>query len=228
MPTPIQIKQLETKLREYRKRYLPKKFHTLDESATRIMVNSLLTQVLGYSELDDVKTEYEIKGAYADYVIQLNRKKCFVVEVKAISIDLNEKHLRQSEGYAANEGIDWAVLTNGRQVELYRILYTKPLNTIKVFSFDLTDITQLDEAAEALIFLTKKSVLKGELETFWKRTNALSRESLAKALYSKETAKLLRKSLKKDTGISFSVEDILVALQMVILEKQEVKLKIKG
>jgi hypothetical protein len=70
------------------------------------MINSLLTDILGYKELEEAKTEYRIRFEYADYVIQVKRKKHFVVEVKPIAIDLSEGHLRQSLSYAANEGID--------------------------------------------------------------------------------------------------------------------------
>ena len=96
MATQHQTQQLEKRLREYRKRYLTKQQNLeLDESATRLMVNYFLTGVMGYVELDDIKTEYNIRGEYADYVIQLARKKHFVIEVKSIQIDLNERHLRK-------------------------------------------------------------------------------------------------------------------------------------
>ena len=48
------------------------------------MINSFLTDVLNYAELDDIKTEFSIKGTYADYVIQLDKKRQIVIEVKAI------------------------------------------------------------------------------------------------------------------------------------------------
>ena len=227
MATDLQIKNLTKNLREYRRQYLTKDLKSLDESATRILVNHLLSRVLGYEELVDIQTEYEIKGAYADYIIQLKRNKCFVVEVKSASINLNEGHIRQTVGYAANEGIDWAVLTNGRQIELYRIVFAKPINVVKLFSFNLDDVKQIPAAARQLIYLTKHSILKKELEIYWKRTTALSPESIARELYSEEVAKLLRRCLKKDTKINFPIEDILVALQLVILEKQDLLLKVR-
>ncbi|MBI4034649.1 type I restriction enzyme HsdR N-terminal domain-containing protein [Candidatus Saccharibacteria bacterium] len=227
MATDLQIKNLNTKLRQYRHKYLLKDLKNIDESVTRILVNNLLTEVLGYEELVDIKTEYEIKGSYADYIIQLGQKKHFVVEVKQIGVNLNDGHIRQTVGYAANEGIDWAVLTNGRQIELYRIVFGKPINVVKLFSFDLDDVKQIPAAARQLIFLSKHSILKKELETYWKRSTALSPESIARELYSEEVAKLVRKQLRKDTKINFSVEDILLALQLVILEKQDFLLKPK-
>lgn len=225
--TDLQIKTLVKNLKEYRHHYLLKDYKDLDESATRILVNHLLTSVLGYEELVDVKTEYEIRGSYADYVVQLKRNKCFVVEVKAISINLNDHHIRQTVNYAANEGIDWAVLTNGRQIELYKVIFKKPINMVRLFSFDLSDLKQIPAAAGELIYLTKHSILNKELETYWHRQTALSQESIAKALYSDEVAKVLKRNLKKETGINFSPEEILVALQLVILEKQELLLKVK-
>ncbi len=227
MATDLQIKKLNKELREYRHKYLLKDLKGIDESATRILVNNFLTYVLGYEELVDIKTEYEIKGSYADYIIQLGQKKNFVVEVKQIGVNLNDGHIRQTVGYAANEGIDWAVLTNGRQIELYRIIFAKPIGVVKLFSFDLDDLKQIPAASKQLIFLTKHSIQRKELESYWKRNTALSPESIARELYSDEVAKLLRKELRKDTKISFSIEEILVALQFVILEKQDLLLKIK-
>ncbi len=228
MATDLQIKALIKDLKEYRHRYLLKDTKDLDESATRILINHFLTNVLGYEEIEEIKTEYEIKGAYADYVVQLNRNQRFVVEVKSIAINLNDGHIRQTVDYAANEGIDWAVLTNGRQIVLYRIIFKKPISKVKLFSFELDDIKQIPAAAKQLVFLTKHSILKGELEQYWKRSTALSPESLSKALYSEDIAKMLRRTLKQDTGIGFSVEEILIALQLVILEKQDMLLKIKS
>lgn len=227
MATELQMKALNKKLREYRQKYLKKDLRELDESATRILVNNFLTEVLGYEELVDIKTEYEIKGSYADYIIQLKQKKMFVVEVKQIGINLNDNHIRQAVGYAANEGIDWAILTNGRQIELYRIIFAKPINVVKLCGFDLDDLKQIPAAAKQLIFLTKQSILKKELEMHWKRSTALSPESIARELYSEDVAKLIRRHLKKETKMNFSADEILIAIQLVILEKLDVLLKVK-
>ncbi len=35
------------------------------------MINSFLTDILNYLSIEEVKTEYMIKGTYADYVVQL-------------------------------------------------------------------------------------------------------------------------------------------------------------
>lgn len=219
MPTQNQIKNLSGKLKEYRKRYMKKAYNDLDESATRLMVNSLLTDVFGYTELDEIKTEYRIRGEYADYVIQLARKKHFVVEVKSIQLDLTEKHLRQSVNYAANEGIDWIILTNGKQIELYKVLFEKPINSRKIFNFDISNKDDFKKMSEFLVYLTKKSVEKNELTDFWKRFEALEPVQLSKNLYDVHVVKFLKKVLKKKTDLSFSEDDILDSIHKIITTK---------
>lgn len=222
MATEHQIKQLEKKLREYRKKYLTRKTNLeLDESGTRLMVNNFLTEVLGYIELEDIKTEYNIRGEYADYVIQLKRKKHFVIEVKSIQLDLTSNHLRQSVSYAANEGIDWIVLFNGKQIQLYRLIFGKPISTQLVFDFDLSDIKNLKEGSQHIIFLTKNSVNKSEMATYWKHFDALTPSSLIKHIYSLDVINAVRKKLRQATGITFDHQDIVDGLHNLIRESHE-------
>lgn len=221
MATKLQKQEFYKKLQNYSKQYLKKQYKDLDESATRLMINSLLTNVLGYTELEEIKTEYRIRGEYADYIIQVKRKKQFVVEVKAIQLDLSERHLRQSISYAANEGIDWIILTNGKQVELYRVIFGKPITTRKVFEFDLSNTAELKRASEFMFFLTKKSVLKDELNDFWARFEALEPTKLSNNLYAVEVIRFLKKVLKHKTGLYFSEKDILDSVYKIITTKIE-------
>ncbi len=221
MATEKQLHELRSKLKDYKRKYLKKEFSSLDESATRIMTNNFLTEILGYQELVEIKTEYRIRSEYADYVIQLKRKKHFVVEVKSIGLDISEKHLRQSLSYAANEGIDWILLLNGREIQLYRVNFGKPVTTTLIYKLDLLNTDDFKKCPELLWNLTKRAVERGELENFWKRTNALNPENLAKLLYSEEIVKRLRNDLKEQTGIYFQVEDVAESLREIIAEKVE-------
>lgn len=221
MATENQLKTLREQLKLYKRKYLRKEFTNLNEADTRIMTNSFLTEILGYRELEEIKTEYRIKSEYADYVIQLKRKKHFVVEVKSVELDISEKHLRQSLSYAANEGIDWILLLNGREVQLYRVNFGKPISTTLIFKIDFMNSEDLKKAPELLWNLTKRAIEKGELETFWKRTNALEPVNLAKLVYSEEIVKRLRNDLKEQTGIYFQIEDVAASLAQIISDKVE-------
>jgi hypothetical protein len=223
MASEFQTKQLEKRLREYRKKYLTRKQNLeLDESATRLMVNYFLTEVLGYAELEDIKTEYNIRGEWADYVVQLKRKKHFIIEVKSIQLDLSTKHLRQSTAYAANEGIDWIVLLNGKQIQLYRLIFAKPISTQLVFDFDLAELSSIDDASKHIVYLTKQSVAKNELEPYWKHFDALSSTSMIKHIYTMDVINAIRRKLRQSTGANFDREDIVESLHKLISEGHEV------
>lgn len=230
MATENQLKALAEKIKTYKRKYLRREFSSLNEADTRIMINSLLTEVLGYQELEEIKTEYRIKSEYADYVIQLKRKKHFVVEVKSIELDLSEKHLRQSLAYAANEGIDWILLANGRELQLYKVNFGKPITTTMIFKIDFMDSSDLKKSPELIWYLTRKAIEHGELQSFWKRTNALESVNIAKLLYSEDVVKKLRSELKEQTGIYFQIEDIAQSLHDVITHNVEFpkpKLRVK-
>jgi hypothetical protein len=220
MATEHQRAQLEKQLREYRKKYLGKgKSTEMNESGTRIGVNEFLQDVLGYAFGDEIKTEYAIKGEYADYIVQLKRKKHFVVEVKAMEIDLSERHLRQAMAYASNEGIDWIMLTNGRQVQLYRVIFGKPMTNHLIFSHDLADLTVMKKAANDLINISRRAVEKGELEQYWQRFDALTPASLIKTIYTQDVIGAIRRKVKKQSGITFSDSDVLDAVHQLVLRE---------
>lgn len=217
MATTYQREQLEKNLREYRKKWLSKsKGKALNEADTRICVNDLLTTVLGFQIHEEIKTEYAIRGQYADYVIQLKRKKQFIVEVKAMEIDLSAKHLLQASHYAADEGIDWILLTNGMSLELHRVIFSKPVTDVRIFKFDLSDLSQIEKASDAIVNLTKRAVEKGELEDYWKRFDALSPTKLIKTIYTEEIISAIRRKIKKDNGMTFDQASVLDAVHDLV------------
>ena len=212
-------RQLLSDLKEYRKKFLVGKSAELDESATRLMINSFLSDVLGFVSIDQIKTEYMIRGTYADYVVQIKGKRYFIVEVKAMSIALSEKHLRQVINYSANEGIDWALLTNGRQFQLYRVLFNKPIESCEVFSLDLSDESQLKKAVGDFQYMTKYLLPKRGLDHLWNRFLALDISNLSKLLYSSKIIGYLKRQLKKTYKTKFSDNDIISAITKVVVDE---------
>ena len=210
-------------IKDYKKKFLDKPLGELDESGTRLLINHFLTDMLGYETLSEVKTEYMIKGTYADYVIQIGGKRHFLVEVKALSLNLSSNHLRQSINYGANEGIDFVLLTNGRVFELYKVLFEKPISHELIFSLNLSELTNLKIIADQLQYLHKDEVLKKGLDVLWDRHSALSPKNLSKLLFSDEVVKFLKKELKKKYNIKFDeviIENAVkrIAMESVIIE----------
>jgi hypothetical protein len=204
-------------LKDYKKRYLTKSIGDLDESGTRIMINTFLTSILGYQELEDIKTEFMIKGTYADYMVQINGKRHFLVEVKAFSLELSDKHLRQAINYGANEGIEWALLTNGRQFQFYKILFEKPISERLVFEVDFTsEDYDIKAALEMLTYFHKDAVIKDYLSNLWSRYTALEPASLSSLLFYPHVVNFLKKELRAKYDTKFEDDEIIEALTEVI------------
>lgn len=202
----------------YNKKYLHGKITELDESGTRLMINAFLTDVLGFVPIEEVKTEYMIRGTYADYVIQTKAVRQFLVEVKALSFALSDKHLRQAINYGANEGIEWALLTNGKCFEFYKILFNKPIESRKVFSLDLSDTSQLKNCAEVLQYIHKDSIANKGLSLLWNKTCALDPLNVAGLLYATPVTNFIKRTLKTKFKSKFSDEEIQASISRIIHE----------
>lgn len=205
-------------LKAYHKTYIKKDYKDLDESGTRLMINSFLTDVLGYKLIDEIKTEHGIKGTYADYVIQIKGVQHFLVEAKSLSLVLSAKHLRQATDYGYREGIDWVLLTNGKCFNFYKIIFEKPVRDIKLFSIDLTDANDLKKHIDVFQYLHKESVVKKGLNVLWNKCNALDPANVSGFLYTPKVINFLRKSLQAKYKHKFTDEEIKTSLNKIVYE----------
>jgi len=216
MLTSSKKKKLLGNLKAFQKKYFGKKLGELDESGTRLLVNDLLCMVLGFIPIEEIKTEYMIRGTYADYMVAIKGNRHFLVEVKSLGLNLSDKHLRQVIEYGANEGVDWAVLTNGREVQLYRIVFDKPIDSKLIFKVNVEDKASLKDAVEKLQHLHRDSVTKKGLDLLWNRFTALETYTIAGLLYDNSVLNFLRRSLKRKFKNKFEKDEIKDALTQVI------------
>lgn len=184
-----------------------------NEADTRVVVNAVMSDLLGWDQFEDITGEYRIRGTYADYVIKKDRGYFAVVEVKAATLDLNDKHLYQAVSYAANEGIDWVVLTNGDEWRCYRVLFSKPVDKDLVFALRITDSDMKPAAkADLLYLLSAEAQRKGELDEYYDKQSAMSGSKIASALLSDRVITALRAEMRAQTGHRPSKEDLATAL----------------
>ncbi len=179
-----------------------------NEAETRILVIDVLNDVLGYDKYEDVTAEQRIRGQYVDFGVRVDGAYKFLIEVKSAGTDLSERHLRQLVSYAINEGIEWAVLTNGCVWQLYHISFTKPIETELVFKIDLTTISDREDDIEHIYLLSKRAVARDEMKDFWEERLALSAPNLVTALFSLGVLDRMRKDFRALTGHRLTVEEL--------------------
>lgn len=218
MLTSTKSQKLLNGIREYRKQFFAKDIQELDESGTRIMVNHILTDLLGYKSLEEIKTEYMIKGTYADYVVQIGGDRHFLVEVKALSLALSNKHLRQAIEYAANEGVEWVVLTNARVLQLYKVIFAQSIDSKLVFEINLSTPETAKGCLECLQFLHRESVVKKGLNQLWNNFMATEKTTIASILLSKPGITFLRKQIRSKFKSKFDEKVVTEAVRRMISE----------
>lgn len=184
----------------------------LNEADTILRVIKVLEQVLGYDGLTEITREQQIKDKYADLAVKIDGIVKFLIEAKAASIGLRDRHIEQAERYAAEGNIRWVVLTNGVVWNLYHLSFEQGIEYERAFTVDLST-DPIDSAAELLALLHRQSIIRGEHEEFWSKQAALNPRSIVRALFFEDTLKLIRREIRKQEGMLIDEEDLGIAIQ---------------
>lgn len=182
----------------------------VNESDTVEILIDILEAVFGYDKYLELTSEYAIRGRYCDIAVKIDGKVQFLVEAKAVGIDLKENHIRQAVDYAANYGVQWVVLTNGLEWRLYRLRFEKPINYDLVHSFEfLTVNPKKEQHQEQLFLLSREGVDKDAREEFYEKVQIVNRFIIGNLMLAEPILKVIKRELRKLS------EEIKVDLQEV-------------
>ena len=155
------------------------KTRDVNESDTVIIVTDLLQEVFGYDKFTEITSEHMIRGTFCDLAIKLDGTLAVLIEVKAIGLDLKEHYVKQAVDYAANQGCDWVVLTNGIVWKVYKIAFSKPIEQELVVQFDLLAVNpRSSDHIDLVGLLAKEGWQKAHLGEYQAQRRALSRFTL--------------------------------------------------
>src|SRR5690606_10912515 len=93
-------------------------------------------EVFGYDKYAELTSEYSIRGTYCDLATKIDGTLQALIEVKAIGLDLKDAHVKQAVDYAANQGVDWVLLTNGVHWRVYHVVFAKPIDHELIVDID--------------------------------------------------------------------------------------------
>jgi predicted type IV restriction endonuclease len=187
----------------------------LNEADTLQRLVKFFEDVLGYSAMTDLTREQQIKEKYVDLAVKVDGVVRLLVEAKAAGVTLRDRHIEQAERYAAEGNIRWVLLTNGVAWNLYHLSFDEGIEYERAFGMDLaTDPPE--KAAELLGLLHRKAVADGELEEFWGRRVAMSPESIAKALFTEDVLRFIRREIRKREGLLIDQEDLGAAIHNML------------
>ncbi len=173
----------------------------VNESDTVTIITDILCEVFGYDKYENITSEFAIKKTYCDLAIKLNDKIPFLIECKAIALDLKDDYVRQATNYAADSGIEWVVLTNGILWKVYRVTFGKPIDKELVYEFNLCEINMKKQTdIELLYYLSIEAFAnnsKATLEDLHAQKKILNKFTIAQIMLTDAGIDSIRKCVRK-------------------------------
>ena len=193
----------------------------VSEADTVTLVKDMLAEIFGYDKYLEVSSEFSIRGTYCDLAIKLDGKLTLLIEVKAIGIDLKDQHVKQAVDYAANQGLDWVILTNSSKWQVYKLEFSKPISKELVLELNIENCsTRSSSDIELLYLLCKEGWQKSALGEFNSQQQALSSYTIAALLQSDTVLKTLKRELKRlSTDVRIEEEDITRVLLSEVIKR---------
>ena len=194
----------------------------VNESDTVVIVTDLLQEIFGYNKYTEITSEHMIRGTFCDLAVKLNGRLEFLIEVKAIGLDLKEQFVKQAVDYAANQGVEWVALTNGVTWRVYRVTFAKPISNELVVDLDLLSISHRNADHLNLVgLLAKEGWQKARLGDYHLQRQALSRFTLGALLLTEPVVELLRREIRKMAPeVKIDARQISEVLQAEVLKRE--------
>jgi predicted type IV restriction endonuclease len=197
------------------------KARDVNESDTSLIVTDMLGEIFGYDKYSEVTRELCIRGTFCDLATRIEGKFQTIIEVKAIGLDLKDAHTKQAVDYAANQGIEWVVLTNGAIWRVFRVIFGKPIDSELVLDIDLLQLNPKSGThLESLFLLTRESMLKSGLYAYHDHLQATNKFYLAAIVLSDPVLESVRRELRRVSDVLVDLSELRQALASDVLKRE--------
>jgi hypothetical protein len=198
------------------------KTRDVGESDTVTIVKDMLADVFGYDKYTEITSEYSIRGTYCDLATKIDGTLQTLIEVKAIGLDLKDAHVKQAVDYAANQGVDWVLLTNGISWRVYHIVFAKPIDQELVVDIDFCAMNpRLEKDIELLYLWCKEGWVRSVLGEYQIQKQALSRFFLGAMLLTDPVLDVVRRELRRlSPDVKIDTDQIKAVLSGEVIKRE--------
>lgn len=190
--------RISTELKRYQSILAHAKQRDISESDTVVIIADMLSDVFGYDKYQHITTEFAIRGTYVDLAVRVDGDIRFLLEAKAIGIELKDNHVKQAVDYAANQGIDWVILTNGAVWRIYNINFGKPVDKTLLVEIDVLAVSaKSDDVIECFGNLSKEGFSHGSMSELLQQKQITSKFTIAAVLLSDNLLEDIRRELRR-------------------------------
>ena len=191
-------KRILKNLKKYQKIVQNAANEDINESGTAMRVTGMLCDLFGYKKLK------------------------LLIELKSAGLELKDYHVKQAIDYAANQGVDWVVLTNGSIWQVYKVSFTKPINKELIFEINILDVNYHNEKdLEMLFSLSKEGLERSVLDDLYSQSLATNKYILGNLLFSDDVINALRREIRRNfTKVSVGNDEIKGALYNSVIKRE--------
>lgn len=198
------------------------KARDVGEADTVTIIKDMLADVFGYDKYSEVTSEYAIRGTFCDLATKVDGVLQTLIEVKAIGLDLKDAHVKQAVDYAANQGVDWVLLTNGISWRVYHIVFAKPIDQELVIDIDFCALNSRSEKDLELLYLRcKEGWARSVLGEYHTQKQALSRFFLGAMVLTDPVVDVIRRELRRvSPDVKIESDEIRRALAAEVIKRE--------
>lgn len=198
------------------------KARDVGEADTVTIVKDMLAEVFGYDKYSEVTSEHAIRGTYCDLAIKNENVLQALIEVKAIGLELKDQHVKQAVDYAANQGVDWVILTNGVYWRVYHIVFAKPIDQELVVDIDFCALSTRSETDMDLLYLwCKEAWARSVLGEYHTQKQALSRFFIGAMVLTEPVLDVIRRELRRvSPEVRIEAEQIRTVLTGEVIKRE--------
>jgi predicted type IV restriction endonuclease len=192
------------------------------ESDTVTLVTDILAEIFGYDKFKEITSEFAIKSTYCDLATKIDDKLQTLIEVKAIAHVLKDSHVTQAVNYAANQGVEWVLLTNGQHWRAYSVTCKGQIAQDLVVDIDFLAINQKSKDDLSMLYiLCKEGWAKSAIDDYQAQREALNRYVIAATLLSDKMLEKIRPELRRVSPDSrIDIEDIKSILENEVIKRE--------
>ncbi len=196
-----------------------------NESDTVIIVTDMLSEVFGYDKYSEITSECSIRGTWCDLAIKIDGTFEYLIEVKAIGLELKDSYAKQAVDYSANKGTDWVILTNAEIWRIYKVTFSKPIDSELIVEINFSELNPKKSGDIELLYnLTREGLMKSALGEFHTQQQALSRFFMGALVVSNPVLEVIRRELRRiSPDVRIDLEQIKSVLINDVLKREVVE-----
>lgn len=218
----VTLKRLTSAVPKFKKVLEQAKERDVNESDTVTIITDMLEEVFGFDKYSEITREFAIQGTYCDLAIKTGKAVDYLIEVKAIGLNLKDSHLKQAVNYASREGIRWVILSNGIEWQIHRVTLDTKVTSEELCNINFLEINpKKKEDAELLFLLCKRGIIKDNIDKYYEHKQSFNRYMVGALLTTDIIASVLRREIRKiNPGLKVTVEEIQEMVQGAVVKRE--------